>query len=976
MTKTPKKLPIYIETEVEDASRDACSGCKLEQFGGACRHQPMKIYTKEGSKFSTDEIDLLIVGDTPSFLDNKAKQYMGDEGGRSFLRKVKSLGFDNFAVIPAVRCYTGGDVDHFTLTKKYKGAFGFKKEKPLDRANEAVANCKEYTQTAVREYNPKLTLAMGPLALKALDMTGGVPSNRHTPLHRKRGMGKRTQREGVVVTHDRFGVAMNDWAYREMVKDINKLRTLRDTGFADVYGDESTIVVNVLDSVEAVRAFVDKLLSTKYDDQEVVCFDFETENLDVSKESNRILNVGFTLSTEPDISYVVPLSHPETPFSSDDLDIVYKLLRKLFRSKGASFYAWLGHNIPFEISMIKLFFGVWLGEEGGVKTLDTMTLLFALEEDRRSKGINKPYSLESAAQEFLDFRWYKESKIKLARNRLIDEPLDRVNHYVGVDSSVTARFFNRLIEQAIAEGSAKDILRLCVKLYGPANHYIVDLKLTGLYLDLPLLQMLRAPDSVVSQRIKQIEAEFAEAPEVAEAMALLETKSGAKHGLKALFKSKTAQRFNPHSDEHRKMLFHNVLGLDGADVSVDKVFQDRHKNVPLVKLFAEWSSMDKLESSYLQPLAEALQHANSRDGRVRATFNLINTKTGRLSANDPPVQTVPRSDSEVKKQIKAIFSSPPGKLLVQLDFSQAEVRWLAIMSGDKALAEKYRRADEIAEALLLDPKNEQLKRAKKIDGDLHMSTAIMMYKLDPELVITDEKAAKKFRQRAKSVCFGLIYGKNYKSLAKDLGISEDEALEAVELWLGQFPQAAQWLEDTEKFAAEHGYVRSPFGRWRRLPEVFSSDMSIVNRALRQSRNTPVQSAASDTCIYAACKLRDALRFSDDPGLRQVKLVNTVHDSLIAEVPADKNVIRAYAKLARSIFMDPNLLKKDFGIDITVPLTVDFDVGVNWGNMSEYDFTEDSLDAAFYNAELLRLQPPGVLLEHLEKKGLLYKKKAA
>jgi hypothetical protein len=222
-----------------------------------------------------------------------------------------------------------------------------------------------------------------------------------------------------------------------------------------------------------------------------------------------------------------------------------------------------------------------------------------------------------------------------------------------------------------------------------------------------------------------------------------------------------------------------------------------------------------------------------------------------------------------------------------------------------------------------------------------------------------------------NTCFGLIYGKAAKSLAKDLGIDEEEANEAVDLWLSQFPKAAEWLTSMEEFAVENGYVKSAFGRWRRLPEAQSSNMSVVNRAKRPSRTTPIQSAASDGCIYAACRLRDALRFSEDPKIRSIKLINTVHDSLIAEVPAEADVIRSYAKLAKSIFTDRNLLKDDFGVDIIVPLAVDFDIGLNWGNMTDYDFTEKALQRALHDAEVLRKQPAGTLLSDLKGKGLLF-----
>lgn len=1272
-----KKLPIFLGQDVDDSDDDPCSGCKLENFSSKCRQQPLTVFTKEGVPLPgpNDRLDLLIVGDTPSFVDNKAGKFWADEQGVGLLSKVKSLGFETFAVIPAVRCYPGGDIDHNVLTKTYKGSPKFQKETPLMRAEAAVKNCQQYVKRATMEMNPRFVMAMGPLAAKALGMEGSVKQLRAIPVRPKPGLRSANVNEGVVVTYDRFETTTNDWAFREVLRDFRRIKEVEATGFANPRGNHKTAEIKTLNTVERVKKFVNWMLTTEFDPQEVMCIDFETENLDVSTETNRLLNVGISRTCDENVAYVIPLSHPGTPFTSDELVDVYAELKRLFRSEGASFYGWCGHNTQFEVQMVKLFFNEWLGEGGGVKTLDTMVLAYVLDEARSEHFGEGCYGLEALARDYIDFRWYEVSRMKSKRDRLSSEPIDEVNEYVGFDALVTARLFNEIVERMREEGSEADLLKVAVNLYGPAIHYTVGLTISGQYADVDLLQQLRAPDSSVVKRIREIEEHFANAPEVAQALGIIQRKSHGGTGIAPVFQSSANKTFSLTSPEHRKALFADVLELEGAEESVDKKFQEKHKSVPLVALFSEYQSLSKLETSYLQPVARFLQSPNSTDGRLRPSFNLVNTRTGRLSAKNPncyddkteiltrrgwvlfpelldddevaqwwpngqvdfvkphevvrqhyagdmvtlknqhvdlvvtpnhrcPIidrktgelkvvearyykedhrqlhagtwsggtvslsqaevalvcaaqadgswrsdvrqamdisfskkrkidrlraalqslnvphresikgkditrfyiyacpqlqavldaigkektfrenwllsldratldlfiqevnhwdgcftrnnqytsiikknvdivqiamvlsnlratvnkhstpgawaiyqtqrnyslttniaknnttydgmiycvavpstfvvvrrngfpcisgntQQLPRSDSDAKKQIKSMYKATDGHVLVQLDFSQAEVRWLGIMSGDEALAEKYRRSDEIEAALLKDPHNEELKRAKKIDGDLHMSTAIVMYKLDPNIIFTDEKKAKAYRQKTKSVCFGLIYGKIAKSLAKDLNIPEEEAEEAVELWLGQFPKAAQWLIGQEEFVTQNGYVKSPFGRWRRLPEAQSNNMSVVNRAKRQSRNTPIQSAASDGCIYAACRLRDALRFSEDKGLRRVHLINTVHDSLVAEVPADPQTVKAYCELAKSIFTDRNLLMEDFGIDITVPLAVDFDIGVNWGNMRDYDFTEVGLSRALYDAEVLRAQPTGTLFEHLKGKGVLY-----
>ena len=981
-------LPIFQSAKIEDEDNEPCGGCPLaaqwkdSRADIKVKQAPIMRYSVDGSILAPlDPVDLLVVADAPTYHDNKAQKYWSDKDGTRILAMIKSAvaaaGLQSFAVVPAVRCYPCGEVSHFVLKKKYKGG-GFKKDRvtPLEQAEAAVGKCRDYVVRAINTLKPKVTVAMGPIATKALEMGSTVAGLRVLPLHPKPGLALASKREGTMVTYDRSFARTSQWARRDLLRDLReKLPNLLTTGYAFPEGDRSTIDITVLDTVANVRKFVDYCFTSPdipLDD--FLCIDFETEGLELSTETNKLLNVGLSFKSAPDSAFVIPLAHPQTPFSVDELVEVYALLKRLFQAKKARFYAFVAHNAQFETQMIKLFFDVFLGEDGNKTILDTQVIAYLMNENRRNDGIVKPYSLETLASEMLGFRWYAETAIKGKRDSLSQENIETVNEYVGIDAAVTARLIVVQMEQMEEEGSLHDLMRVAAKLYSDAIRYTSDLTMTGQGIDIDLLRKLRAPDSSIVHRLREIEDLFANAPEVRQAMRVVnQTKQGTA-AAKPMFKSSatSAQPFSLASHDHRRALFWDVMHLMGANESVDKNWQELHKKAePLVALYQEYQQLSKLDSSYLEPMATWLQKLQSADGRIRPRFNLINTTSGRLSASDPNSQQLPRGDTRDKKQIKAMFRAAMAKILVQLDFSQAEVRWLGIMSGDKALSAKYALAAELQEALLKDPTNKELKRRLKVDGDIHMSTALVMYKLPLDLPFTDEKAAKFARQKAKTVCFGLIYGKNYKSLAKDLKISEDEAKEAVELWMAQFPEAAAWLANIDETIEDTCIARSPFGRWRRLPEAAASDVSVANRAKRQARNTPIQSAASDFCIYAACKLRRALRKHPDPRMRSIKLINTVHDSLTAELPAIPEVILAYATLARDIFTDAHLIEKDFGVVATVPLAVDFDIGVNWGNLSDFDFTEKSMTRALYDAEIIRRSPPGTMFDDIIDSLVLY-----
>lgn len=1001
-------LPVFKESIVIDEDFNPCEGCAADSLSGQCKRVPIVRWDPKGSIVNpTDPVELLVVADPPSSKDNSLGQFWGDRDGKTILNALKSSGAKSFAVVPAVRCYPGDQIDHFILDKKYRNERRDARPRAIDIARDCVKNCSGYVNRALWAFNPRRTLAIGALASEALGMGTNIAALRQTPLHPKRGLAIADKTEGTIVTWDRAYARVSKWAESELLSDLyDRLPSIQEIGFATERGDHSTIEQINLDTVEKVERFVSWCLDPSNKDlkkswrpypeavdengepdeemrairfPELMSFDFETAGLEFSKERNKILNVGISFTSDEDRAFVIPLQHPETPFSPDDLEEVFSHLKRLFQGKGARFFGYLAHNAQFETGIIKAFFDVWLGEDGKKPILDSMILAYLQNETRHSSGINRPYSLETLAQSYIGFRWYAESKMKSKRDSLSEESLESVNEYVGIDAAATARLTNQILDFMVDEGSLSDLMRVATHLYSPAILYTVDMKMAGQTVNIDLLLNLRSSTSSIVSRIAEIKKEFDSSPKVKKALSIVQQrgKKGSGMSIKPVFQTSAVKNyFDINSPDHRRALFWDVCKLKGADTSVDRKFQDRYKDrEPLVALFQEYQQLSKLDTAYLAPLAEHVQR--SADFRVHPSFNLTKTATGRLSASNPNTQQLPRGDTRDKKQIKSLYTVPEDKIMVQLDFSQAEVRWLGIMSGDENLSRRYARAMELEEALRKDPTNKELQRAVKIEGDLHMSTAIDMYRLDKDTVVDpvtggQTKAAKLKRQAAKAVCFGLIYGKSAKSLAGDLGISDEEADDAVEKWMAQFPQAAEWLAEVDRSISKTCVARSPFGRWRRLPEARSNDMSVANRARRQARNTPIQAAASDFCIYAACRLREALLKHPDPRLReQTKLINTVHDSLGAEVPADIEVVWEYMNISKNVFTDPNLIKKDFGVVATVPLQVDFDIGLNWGNVVGVSLDKEELREVMHDAEVLRQQPAGTLLSDLAGKGILY-----
>ncbi len=990
------ELPVYNRTVLHDADQAPCDEClyyDAKVDGVKCTRSKVVRYDLEGTIASElDPVDLLVVADPPTAMDEHKGKYMSDKAGQEILKSLKGTGVTSFAIVPAVRCHVG-DIDWFELPHEMRMKRKNAVESPLDDAKGAVLYCRDYTTRALTNLKPKLIIGMGGLAALAIgEPRTNIKVLRSEGLRPPKGLRTLSKGRGTMFTWDRSYCKTDLWAAEQMYEDLEeRVPCVRETGFTTTRGDRSTIKIHHLRTVDRVKKFIDYIMSDKVEKGDSLCFDFEATGLRLDK-STKLLNVGFSLNSREDVSWVIPLYHPDTPFNITELEEVMELLRIVWIGKGAKWSRYVAHNARYETGMIKVWWDLWLGREGKKRIFDTQVMAYLGNETRKKSGIKYPYALETLARDYLGFRWYQDTKIKSKRKNLADEEGHLVDEYVGIDAAVTSRLYNTIEEQWEFEGSRKDLRRLCNKMYSDATIYAVDLQLNGQVINVDLLRNLRKKDSSITTRLREIEEFFANHNDVKEAMQLLRSGKATASSTKKKKKSKQKKRFTTSSDrknskfipsvpDHTRALFWDILQLSGADKSVDKTFQQRYKHIKVVSMFQEYQQLSKLDKAYLSPMAVHLQL--SGDGRVHPSFNLTSTETGRLSAKDPNTQQVVRGDTRDKKQIKSMYTVDDDMIMVQLDFSQAEVRWLGIMSGDDNLAAKYSKAMELADALKKDPTNKELQRAIKIEGDLHMSTAIDMYGLDPAECIDPEtgdqtKYAKLMRQNAKAVCFGLIYGKHYKSLATDLGIEDDEALEAVEKWMGQFPDAAKYLENVDETIAEDCLARSPFGRWRRLPYAKAPTQSVANRAKRQARNTPIQAAASDFCIYAACRLREALESHPDPEIRRIRLVNTVHDSLAAEVPNNAVTLRKYMELSKKIFTDPLLVYKAFGIKANVPLAVDFDIGLNWGNVWGVDIDDDEIEEVMYNTNALRMQPPGTLNSDLEEQGLLFKqqKKAA
>ncbi len=269
---------------------------------------------------------------------------------------------------------------------------------------------------------------------------------------------------------------------------------------------------------------------------------------------------------------------------------------------------------------------------------------------------------------------------------------------------------------------------------------------------------------------------------------------------------------------------------------------------PIIEHILRYRTYQKLSSTYV----EGLLAAADADGIIHTEFVQTETRTGRISSREPNLQNIPVR-TELGSRFRKYFKARAGRVLLDADYSQIELRVLASVSGDEGMI-----------------------RAFKEGHDIHTETASEIFKT-PRDKVTPE-----LRRRAKAVNFGIVYGIGAFSLAKDTGVSFSEAKDYIDGYLASYPDVAAYLETTVKNAERDGYVTTAFGRRRALPELASSNKTVKALGRRLAMNTPIQGTAADIIKIAMIRVSEKLAEKK----LDARLVLQVHDELIVESALD------------------------------------------------------------------------------------------
>lgn len=520
---------------------------------------------------------------------------------------------------------------------------------------------------------------------------------------------------------------------------------------------------------------------------------------------------------------------------------------------------WGWHNGKFDVRFLREM-GIWARVDS-----DTMLLNYALDE---SPGV---HDLETVGGDVLGAPDYKDMlKPYLPNKKTSYEVIPRpvLDEYLSVDVHTTAQLKTILRERVRKDA---DLEKLYTRILLPASDLLADVERNGMYVHQDVLEQ---NSKEYSERLNLLRTELCEI-------------IGIEH--------------NPNSLQQVQDVLYRKLKLPrrkGGGTSKDIL--EKLPQVPYVKTLLEYRRVAKVYGTYVGTPYDAktkgpkgLYKYISIDGRVHPTFLIHGTATGRLSSREPNLQNIPR-----EAQLRGQFGAPPGRRILDIDFSQAELRSLACVSGDPDLIYIYTHGLDLHTELarFLFPGWDE--RAKSSDPLL-------------------KAQAKEERVMAKTVNFGIVYGRTAFTIADAFDISTQEAQRLIDGWFERFPVAHKFINKCRSAPSSGRVMTTTFGRRKRVGIVSGGNLRDL---MNEAANFPHQSIASDITLQAAIEARAKLfEFDSFP-------VNLVHDSIIVETPDDDEIVR---EVARVMILTMESIAPKWGIT-RVPFEAEAEQGYRWG----------------------------------------------
>ncbi len=620
-----------------------------------------------------------------------------------------------------------------------------------------------------------------------------------------------------------------------------------EDGAAEPAPTDTGIETVIVQDEATLQALADTLNSA-----EAIVWDVETTDVDPTACDL----VGIALAVDGDTGYYVPVGHQHG--QQLELKTVLHALRGPLTNPNIPKYA---HNAEFDLVVMQRY-----GINVAPVTFDTMIAEWLRDPTSKFLGLKnfarfvlEPPVIMTEISELLG-----TGKKQITMDKV---EVEKAAPYAAADAAVTYRCAMQLRPQLEEDA---DLWRLYTTLEMPLVPVIAAMERAGVVLDTAHLAQL---STTLAEKLQVLEEEI--------------------HSL-----SDAVEKININSPKQLNELLFDKLGLSveglkktahgySTNVTTLESLKGQH---PVIECILEYRELSKLKNTYVDALPLLI---NPHTGRVHTSYNQTGAVTGRLSSSNPNLQNIPIR-TELGREVRRAFITPPGTQLLAVDYSQIELRVLAHYSDDPTLLEAFAQ-----------------------DQDIHAATAAAVYGISLEAVTKEQ------RSFAKRVNFGLIYGMGAFRLARDSELTIAEARQFIDDYFARLPGVKVYLERTKQ-QARQGPITTLFGRRREFRALMSSSRNFneVQSEERMAINMPIQGTAADIMKKAMIELHAALQASS----LDAQMILQVHDELVLEVPDDQ--VDETVKLVVEVMEN--------ACDLKVPLKANAEVGLNWRDMEAVD----------------------------------------
>jgi DNA polymerase-1 len=596
----------------------------------------------------------------------------------------------------------------------------------------------------------------------------------------------------------------------------------------------------IVDTIEKLESLVANLNQAA-----VISFDTET----TSTNEMQADVVGISLATQPGSGWYIPVGHLEA--QNLPLDQVLDALAESLTNPSIQK---IGHNVKYDYLILARH-----GLRVFPLSFDTMIAEWLVDPSTHNLGL-KNLVLARLGEEMTHIEeLIGKGKKQLSMAQI---PVAMVAPYAAADAETCLR----LMPQLQAEIKRDGLEKLMYEMEMPLVSVLAEMEFLGVRLDLDFFHAF--------------------SKELTSGLATLE---------KQIFEQ-VGKPFNINSTQQLSDILFNRLMLVPPDrgrktasghfsTSAD-VLEDLRGQHAVVDLVLEHRELSKLKSTYVDALPAAV---DPNTGRVHTSYSQTGSVTGRLSSNNPNLQNIPIR-TETGRRVRNGFIADEGNVLLSVDYSQVELRLVALMAGDEAMLDAFRAGQ-----------------------DIHTTTAAAIFSLPlPEVT-------KDMRRHAKAINFGLIYGMSAFGLTRSTDLTLGEAENFVKTYFARFPGVKRYLDDTRKLATQQGYVTTLLGRRRYFPALKGMmNVQLRNREEREAINAPIQGTAADIMKIAMLHIPAALKQAGLIG----QMLLQVHDEIVIECPLSE--LQETARIVKSTM--------ETAYPLNIPLSTEARSGKSWGAM--------------------------------------------